>query len=154
MTLLQRRPSSDIRQELNRLFNDYDDFGFPTLLESFSKMPNLTATGTWVPAIELKETPQDYILTAEVPGIEKSDLDIDVTEQSVTIRGESRQKSEQTKDNVYRSELRYGRFYRQVSTPGAIMPQKATANFQNGMLTITLPKCDSTKEKSVKLAIK
>ena len=157
MSLLQRRTPTDIRQELNRIYEG-DDFSFmslPSLLENFMRPAwDTVSTGDWMPAIELKEMPNEYIVKAEVPGIDKANLDIEVNERRVILKGETRRETDTKDGNVYRSELRYGKLYRQIALPGNTIPQKATATFKDGIVTILLPKSEGTKEQTVKLTVK
>lgn len=127
------------------------------LLESLSRNEPFTeflpkAEGmTWSPAIELQETDNTLVLKAEVPGIPAKDLSVEVGEDSVVISGETREESKSEEKGFFRSELRYGKFYRRVPLPIAVKKEAVTAAFTDGMLTLTLPKVEETRRSVVKL---
>ncbi len=105
-----------------------------------------------IPAIELSHTAEAIVLTAELPGISRDDLDIEVTRNTVAIKGESQ--STTTADaQVYHSERRTGIFQRVISLPIAVDHQNATATFEHGILTLTLPKLKVIPPSSVKVTI-
>lgn len=144
MTIMRWEPMREIdsvRREMDRLFADLtatsqnDDFG----------------RDHFMPAVELTETDNDVILKLEVPGIASEDLDIQATADSVTIQGE-RQQGEQM-EGYSRSEFRYGKFNRVVPMPVQVQNTKATAAYQDGLLTLTLPKAEAEKNKVVKVAV-
>lgn len=116
-------------------------------LHQTSQIQNIT----WTPAIELKETDTDVILKAEVPGIEAKDLDVQVTENSVLIAG-THTSEERTEDQgVFRCELRYGQFQRWIPLPTTVQYEQTKADFKNGILTLTLPKVQTSRQSVVKL---
>ncbi len=104
----------------------------------------------WVPAVELKDTPEALILKAEIPGVEKENLDVSVTRTAVQISGEHRfEKREEDKGTV-RTELRYGRFQRTISLPVPVAHDQSQAEYRNGILTLTLPKAEEVKNQVFK----
>lgn len=144
MTIMRWEPIREIdtvRREMDRLFSD---------LTSVS--PNdYFNHDNFMPAVELTETDDDVILKLEVPGIATEDLEIEATADSVTIQGE-RKPVEQT-EGYSRSEFRYGKFTRVVPMPVQVQNTKATAAYQDGLLTLTLPKAEAEKNKVVKVAV-
>jgi HSP20 family protein len=133
----QPHPLLSLHRDMNRLFdNVFRGLGVPSLT-AFER--NLT----W-PNLELGETDKDIQITAELPGIEEKDLDITVEEGVLTLRGEKKAEVED-KDRGY-TERSYGRFERRVGLPRGIEQDKASATFQNGVLTITLPKSEAANE--------
>lgn len=127
-----------IRREMNQLF----ERSLP-----FSNLARLT------PAIELSEQEESYTLLAELPGINKEDLDIQVTAKSVSIQGERKSEKQSSEKGVRYSEMQYGSFKRLVELPGRINHQNAVADYKDGVLTLTLPKADEEKNKVVKVQV-
>ncbi|MDD3013957.1 MAG: Hsp20/alpha crystallin family protein [Candidatus Gastranaerophilales bacterium] len=145
-----RRPEyaiQDFQEEMNRMIeNAFDDLG---LVESKSgiKMANRK------PAIELNEIDGKFELKAELPGINKDNIDVEVSEDYITVRAETEEKREEEVKNVHRSEFRYGKFMRTIPLPSEVETDKAKAEFKNGILTVTVPKSHEEIEKTKKLKI-
>ncbi len=99
-----------------------------------------------MPTLELVEDGDDLVVRVEVPGAEADDLDIDVSTHTLTVRGEIRQ-DDRGSGAVYHSERRYGRFQRSVSLPVAVDPDRATAQFQQGLLELRLPRQEGARRK-------
>lgn len=106
---------------------------------------------TWTPAVDLRETEDEYIVHADLPGMKKEDIDIEVVEDVVTIKGERKQESEQKSGNFHRVERNYGSFLRAVEIPGGFAADNVTATFDNGVLEVKLPKRDEQKPRSIKV---
>ncbi|MBD1922439.1 Hsp20/alpha crystallin family protein [Microcoleus sp. FACHB-831] len=106
---------------------------------------------TWKPAIELQDTDENLILRAEIPGVDGKDIDVHVTREAVAISGQHRFEKKAQEKGFFRSEFRYGNFQRVVSLPVAIQNEQAKADFQNGILTLTLPKVTEARRTVVKL---
>lgn len=107
--------------------------------------------GSFAPAVELQETPDTVLLKAEIPGIEPKDLDIQVTAEAVSIKGERRSEVHTDEKGVKRTEFRYGSFSRVVPLPNRIQNDKVTADYKDGILHLTLPKVEEEKNKIVKV---
>lgn len=118
----------------------------------FDELAGVNNETFWKPAVELKETEDNLILRAEIPGVEGKDLDVQVTREAVVIRGEHSQEK-QAQRGFFRSELRYGKFQRVVALPVAIQNDQVQAEFKNGILTLTLPKVTEARHKVVKVNI-
>jgi HSP20 family protein len=108
-------------------------------------------TATRFPAIELSHTAEAIVLTAELPGITSDDLDIEVTRNTVSLKGEY--KPTTTAAQIYHSERRTGSFQRVISLPIAVDHSSATAAFNHGILTLTLPKLQEVKSTAVKVTV-
>jgi HSP20 family protein len=106
------------------------------------------------PRIELSETDDEVVIRAQVPGIEKDDLDIEVLDGSLNIRGETRQREEEKKRSLYRSEFRYGAFSRTIPLPTGVEPSKAEAKLESGVLELHVPKADEAKKHARRIAIR
>lgn len=148
MSLMRWHPLKDLealRHQMNQVF---DGLLHP---ESGSQQISQVRDLAWTPAIELKETDTDLILRAEVPGVEAKDLDVQVTENAVSIAGKHEEEIHQeTKGRVW-SELRYGQFQRWIPLPMTIQHEQVKADFKQGMLTLTLPKAEPARQPVVKL---
>lgn len=93
----------------------------------------------WMPAIEVKKTNGNVIVTAELPGIKNEDVKVEVTDQTLTIQGERKQEKKEEKEGVYRSERSYGRFYRSIPLPDGAKTDQIKAEMNNGILEIRVP---------------
>lgn len=104
-----------------------------------------------IPKVDVIDDEDQVMVRAEVPGVEKKDLDISVGEDSVTIKGSTRREEKETKGDYYRHELSTGAFSRTVGLPATVDGAKAKAEFKNGILELTLPKVEKAKRHSVKV---
>ena len=118
----------------------------------FDEMPssNREAQVTWKPAVEFKDTEDNVILRAEIPGVEGKDLDIQVTREAVAIAG-VRRHEKKAERGYFQTEFRYGNFQRVIALPVAVQNDKVQAEFKDGILTLTLPKVTEARHKVVKL---
>jgi len=128
-TTLQR-----FTDEMDRIF---DDFGFGRSWAS-----PLTRTGSpelWAPEIDMFQRNNELVIKADLPGLKKDDVKIDVTDDSLIIQGERRAEHEEEREGVYRTERSYGSFRRVVPLPEGAIADQAKASFNNGVLEITMP---------------
>ena len=143
MTLIRWEPLREVdtlQREMNRLFEAF----LPTT-------PRHNGELAFAPAVELHETTDAVTLKLEAPGIEAKDLDIQVTEESVLISGERKSETKSDEKGVIRSEFRYGKFQRVIPMPARIDNQHVKADYNHGVLTLTLPKAEEEKNKVVKV---
>jgi HSP20 family protein len=112
----------------------------------------LTAS-SFVPAVDIYEDEHSIILTAETPGVEEKDLDITVENGVLTISGERKMENEEKQDNFHRIERSYGRFTRSFTLPPTVDPDDVKAEFDNGVLKITLAKREEAKPKQIKIEV-
>ena len=108
----------------------------------------------FVPRVNVTEDEKGVYLSAELPGMDENDIEVSVTEDTLTIKGEKKQENEEKDKNSYHSERSYGSFHRVVALPEQVDSDKAEATFGKGVLTITLPKVEPAKAKVKKLDIK
>ena len=94
----------------------------------------------FVPRVDIKENKTNYKITAELPGMEKDDVKVEVKDRVLTIEGEKKEEKEEKEDNYYRVERSYGSFHRSFSLPEDITEDKIKAAFKNGVLTLTIPR--------------
>jgi HSP20 family protein len=99
-----------------------------------------TSEFRWAPAVSMRETDDELVVIAEVPGLDRDDLDLTITPNGLTIRGEKREEKEDTRKGVYLSESRYGNFVRTVPLPPGLDVDRATAQVKRGVLTVKFPK--------------
>ena len=110
-----------------------------------------SSEGSYVPAVDIQENDEAFIIKADVPGIAKDDLKIDILDDTVTIQGHRSNETEEKKDNYHRAERNYGSFRRRFQIPRGFMDEDAKAQFDNGVLTLTLPKQEVKKPKRIEV---
>ncbi|MEN6520867.1 MAG: Hsp20/alpha crystallin family protein [Armatimonadota bacterium] len=133
------------RDEMDRMFSE---FGFPSMMVSpFERIRSM------IPAVDVWETDQDVKVRADLPGIEPENLEIYTTDDSLSIRAESKKEEEARERGYYRAERRYGRFERTIDLPANVKPDQAKAAFKNGVLEITLPKTEQAKERMKRIPV-
>jgi HSP20 family protein len=114
---------------------------------------NSPANGTWHPAVDVYETEGSYVLKAELPGVSKEDIKIDVNNNALTIKGEKKFEEKTEKDNYMRVERRYGSFTRTFALSDKVDSGNIKAAFKDGVLEVTLPKKEEAKPKEIKVEI-
>jgi HSP20 family protein len=121
----------------------FGDFGFGgSLASGFGReLGRLADLGgpMWLPQVEALERDGQLIVRADLPGLTKDDISVDITNDAIKIRGERRQESEESDEGYYRSERSYGSFYREIPLPSGVNREEANASFRNGVLEITMP---------------
>jgi HSP20 family protein len=130
-----------MQREINRLFDRFQVTG--TRESGFS----------FVPAAEMQDTPEAFLLKLEVPGFKAEDLDIQVTGEAISIRGERRSESTSEDKGITRSEFRYGRFRRVIPLPARVQNDQVEATYDSGILNLRLPKAESEKTRVVKVNV-
>jgi len=139
-------------QEINKLRRDMDRL-FSRLWDDFG-MPHFTRPSRNIPFIDLSETEDDLILKAEIPGLNPEDLDIYITDDILTIKGEMKQELVKEGENYHRMERRYESFSRSIQLPCRVMIEDVEATHREGILTIIMPKCKPEITQKVKIKIK
>ena len=126
--------------DMERLFEDFEGFGFPGLFNrEFFPFPTEFKDFEWMPQIEVLQTNGDLMVKADLPGLTKDDVKVELTDEALTISGERKEEKEEKREGFYRSERHYGRFYRQIPLPEGAKTEKASATFTNGVLEVKLP---------------
>ena len=140
---------SRFSQEMDRLFEDFGGLGsglMPSnLADSFAS--------TWSPQTEVFKRDGDLVIQTDLPGMSKDDIDVTIEDEQITIRGERRNENEQTGEGFYHTERSYGSFYRSFPIPQNVNADEAKANFKNGVLEISMPLPEDTKQKGRKIEI-
>jgi HSP20 family protein len=101
----------------------------------------------WAPAVEVSQTDSQYVVRAELPGLKPDDVQIEVTEDGLVLSGERKFERDLDKGGVHRTEIRYGAFYRVIPLPDGANVDKAKAKFENGVLEVTFPLAEETRER-------
>ena len=109
--------------------------------------------GSWVPPVDIYETPDEIVIQAEVPGVKQEDLSIKVEDDTLIISGEKKFDREVEKENYHRAERIYGAFQRSFILPKTVDKEKIKASLKNGVLTIRLPKKEEVKPKEISIEI-
>jgi HSP20 family protein len=126
---------STMRKEMDRLFERFWEGDFP----------QFPALGDWVPALDVAETKDAVTVKCEIPGIDPKDIELSLQEQTLILKGEKKQETEEKDEHYYRAERAYGSFARAIRLPAPVDGSKVTATFKNGLLTVTLPKAPAAK---------
>jgi HSP20 family protein len=137
-------PLAEFRGEMNRLFDGLFNrpLAMPTWFEA-------TTPGQWLPAIDISEDPTQLQVRAELPGIDPKALEIDVTEDRLVITGEKKHASSKTGNGWTHTESQYGAFTRTIPLPAPVDPEKVSARFENGVLTVDLTKSATSVTRKV-----
>ena len=140
-------------EEMDRLFEDYFSRGWmrpfrwewPSLGELAKPFEGK------MPKVDVIERDDEVVVKAELPGVEKKDLDVSVTENSVTIKGTTSHEEKEEKGNYYRCEISRGAYARTVALPSYVDADKAKASFKDGVLELKLPKVEKSKRRSIEI---
>jgi HSP20 family protein len=145
MTLTKWNPLladlGETRKRFNRLFGD-NDFWDPS---------GVTNGGEWPPAVDIIENDHNLIVKAELPGIDAKDVVVTVENNVLTLKGERHTEKEVKKENYHRMERAFGSFYRAFVLPAFLDGETIRAEFRNGLLTITIPKRENDKTRTVEV---
>jgi HSP20 family protein len=134
--------------DMDKWFEDFFRRPFPSV------MPRLAVEEMeFSPNIDIYEEENDVVVKAELPGIKKEDIDISLTEDTITVAGEKKAEHKVEKKNFCRYESSYGSFSRTMALPSDVRPDKVKAEFKNGVLEIRMPKTEEAKKKEIKVKI-
>ena len=134
-----------LQDRMNRLFEDS--------LRGARESDSGLASAAWSPAVDIYETENEVVLKAELPGVDQKTIDIHVENNTLTLRGERKLEKETKQENYHRIERAYGSFFRSFTLPGTIDQEKIHAGYQDGVLTVQMPKREETKPKQIKVAL-
>jgi HSP20 family protein len=143
MALIRWEPSealTSLRRDMDRLFEDFFERG---------PFRSLRELGAWEPAVDVADTKDAVVVKAQVPGVSKENLQVNVTDDTLTLKGEMKEEEKKEEKNYYRRELRYGAFSRTIGLPATVQADKATAQLKDGVLEITIPKAEKAKVKEI-----
>ncbi len=138
MALVRWSPFRELEEMQRSLSRILDDATFGS-----------TETGQWLPAVDIRETDEALLVEAELPGIDKKDVNVEVKDGVLTISGERKFEKDVKEENVHRIERSYGRFVRSFSLPTNVDTDKVEASMKDGVLHVRLPKKESAKPKAI-----
>jgi HSP20 family protein len=146
------RPVADMERMFERMYDRFFGRGWPAL----TRWQNTPFLGSLfeeaelrLPSLDVIDRDNEILVRAEVPGIEKKDLDISLTDNLLTIKGQSSSEKKEEKGDYHRHEISSSSFARSVTLPGAVDSSKATAALKDGILEITLPKLESSRRRNI-----
>jgi len=147
-------PFGALRTEIDRLFDEVTP-GWP-LTFGRSRGLDLQRFEGFVlqPAVEATETEKEYVITAELPGLDEKGIEVTLSDGALTIRGEKKEEKEEKKANFYLSERRYGSFERRFTLPEGVDPARIEATLKKGVLKVVLPKTAEAQKKARKIEVK
>ncbi len=128
-----------LRREMEKVF------------DNFLAERGLEGEFVWTPPIEVKETDDRYVIRMDIPGVEKENVKIEISDNTLIVSGERKEEKEEKEANYYRREIAYGSFYRAIQLPSDINPEEIKARYENGVLTITVPKSEKAKKREIKI---
>jgi HSP20 family protein len=136
-------------------YANHDPFqGFQALQDTMNRFFNEPATNRpWVPAVDIRETENELIVKADIPGMKFEDIDVRLENGTLTLRGERKFEEEKKEGGWHRVERSYGSFERVFTLPDSVNPEAVTADYKDGTLTVTLPKKEIAKPRQVKVQV-
>jgi HSP20 family protein len=138
------RELNTLQNEMNRLFNTMFD----------AQLPNGGTGGRrWLPAMDLAETEDEFVLRADLPGISEQDVNIELEDNVLTVSGERKGEHEEKREGVHRVERAYGSFSRSLTLPEGVNPESIKASFDKGVLTVHIPKPEERKPRKVAISV-
>lgn len=147
------RMTDEVDRAFNRMFRDV----------GLSRRPGISSPGffgrpgregVWAPRVEAFQNGDRFTVRAELPGLKKDDVQVELTDEVLTIRGERRDEHEEEREGYYRTEREYGQFYRTIPLPEGVIGESAQASFRNGVLEITMQAAPSEANRGRRLEIK
>jgi HSP20 family protein len=147
MAIVRWEPFRDLlttQDRFNRLFNQ-------TFSNVFGEEDG--KLGTWSPAVDIYENEQSIVLKAELPGIDPKDVEVRVENNTLYLRGQRKFENEVKEENYHRIERSYGSFTRTFALPGTVNAENVSAEYKGGILTLTMPKREEAKPKTIKISV-
>ena len=147
MAIVRWEPFRDLlatQYRFNRLFDE--------TFSNFFGEQGLGA-GTWTPPVDVYETAEKLVLQVELPGVDPKDLEVRVEENTLYLKGQRKLENDVKQENYRRNERAYGSFARSFPLPSSIDPDKVQAECKNGVLTLTMPKREEAKPKTIKINV-
>ena len=144
MSLVRYEPRDTIeqlRREMGRMFE-----GIPAVDEGSN-----IATSDWIPAVDIQENTKEFIIHADIPGVDPNDIDVHMEDGTLTIKGERESESKEERDGYKRVERKRGSFYRRFSLPDTANADKISAKSKNGVLEISIPKQERAQPRKIEV---
>ena len=141
------------RRPIGNLFNLHNEMGrlFGDLLSSQDSAEN-TENASWMPTVDISETEQGFEIHAELPGVKESNVNISVSDNLLTIKGEKQSEVKTDEKNFHRVERRYGSFQRNFTLPRQVDTTKIKAGYKDGVLTLNIPKAEEAKPTEIQIS--
>ena len=139
------RELSSLQNDMNRLFN--------TFFDTSSAGNGTTGPRRWIPAMDLVETDDHFVLKADLPGLAEGDVHIDVEDDVLTVSGERKSEHEDKREGYVRVERSYGAFRRSLTLPEGVEAEAVSASFEKGVLEIRIPKPEQRKPRRVAIQV-
>ena len=136
------RELDSLQGDMNRLFDRFFE----------GRVPN-GASRRWIPAMDLVESEDEYVLTADLPGLAQGDINLEFEDNVLTVSGERKTEHSERKEGYYRLERATGTFSRSLTLPEGVDPESVTATFDKGVLTVRIPKPEQRKPKKVAIQV-
>ena len=141
-----------LQRDMSRLFDDA--FRAPVRAsDSNGGSANAVATRSWAPVVDVRDEPEEVVIHADIPGVKQEDIDIEMTGDTLVIRGERKFEETEQKASYVRVERSYGSFQRAFNIGVPIQTENVRAEFRDGVLTVHLPKSEAVKPKKISVAV-
>lgn len=144
MNLVRWNPMREMETLQNRINRLFDSRFFPT-----SGLDDEMSLGNWRPVVDIYENEDTLVVKAELPGVDKKDIKVDVKDGVLTLSGERSHEKEVKEEDYYRKERAFGRFHRSFNVPAETDPDKIKAEFKDGVLKVEIPKPEEKKPKKI-----
>ena len=144
MNLVRWTPMRDMFSLSDRMNRMFDGFFYPTTHDDESM-----SLWDWNPVVDIYDKDDHIVIKAEIPGVDKKDITIDIKDRVLTLKGERSSANEEKKDNFYRRERTFGKFERSFTLPAEINLEKVKADYKDGVLKIEIPKPEEHKPKQI-----
>jgi HSP20 family protein len=145
LSLINRRRVPN-EEDVPAVFRAFDDMFQQVLAGPVSSRP-------WIPAVDIVENPNELVVAADLPGIKKEDVDVQIEDGTLTLTGSRNFEHEDNKEGYHRLERSYGSFRRAFTLPDSVDSDKVAAAFEDGVLKITLPKKEVAKPRTIKVEV-
>ncbi len=148
MTIVRWEPLrelSSLQNEMNRLFG--------TVFDTPVRGGNGGTMRRWMPAMDLLETADHFVMRADLPGMTQDDVTIELEESTLTVSGERKAEHEERQEGFYRVERAFGRFSRSLTLPKGVDPEAVSASFDNGVLEVRIPKPEERKPRRISITV-
>ena len=130
-----------MQEEMNRFFDDF-----------FGEHQTQMAQGQWIPSVDVSETDSEIVVKAELPGMTHDDIELNLQDNTLTLKGEKKQEKKDDKECFHCLERSYGGFTRSFSLPAGVKADNISAVFKDGVLVVTLPKAEEAKTKKISIS--
>lgn len=149
---IRREPEMRSEKSISDLRREFD-----SLLDRFFRddwfAPEAAGAGSFVPAFDVSETDAEFLVKAELPGVEPKDVEVNLSGNVLTVKGEKKQEREEKTESLYRVERSFGSFSRSFSLPSEVKADQVSATYKDGVLNLKLPKTEPSKKKTIKIDV-